>query len=49
VPVQAIGTEDLAAPARRPAYSVLDNARYRSLGLEPLRPWREALREMLAA
>jgi dTDP-4-dehydrorhamnose reductase len=49
VSVQAIRTEDLAAPARRPAYSVLDNARYRSLGLVPLRPWREALQEMLAA
>ncbi len=49
VPVQAIRTEDLGAPARRPAYSVLDNARYRALGLAPLRPWREALREMLAA
>jgi dTDP-4-dehydrorhamnose reductase len=49
VPVQAIRSEDLGAPARRPAYSVLDNARYRQLGLAPLRPWREALREMLAA
>ena len=49
VPVQAIRTEELGAPARRPAYSVLDNARYRALGLAPLRPWRDALREMLAA
>jgi dTDP-4-dehydrorhamnose reductase len=49
VPVQAIRTEELGAPARRPAYSVLDNARYRGLGLAPLRPWREALREMLTA
>jgi dTDP-4-dehydrorhamnose reductase len=48
VPVQAIRTDELGAPARRPAYSVLDNARYRGLGLVPLRPWREALREMLA-
>jgi dTDP-4-dehydrorhamnose reductase len=49
VPVQAIRTEELGAAARRPAYSVLDNARYRALGLTPLRPWRDALREMLAA
>jgi dTDP-4-dehydrorhamnose reductase len=48
VPVESIRTEELAAPARRPAYSVLDNARYRELGLVPLRPWRDALREMLA-
>ena len=48
VAVQAIRTEDLDAPARRPAYSVLDNARYGALGLTPLRPWREALSEMLA-
>jgi dTDP-4-dehydrorhamnose reductase len=49
VPVQAIRTEVLGAPARRPAYSVLGNARYSGLGLTPLRPWREALREMLAS
>ena len=49
VPVQAIRAQDLGAAARRPAYSVLDNSRYRELGLPPLRPWRDALREMLAA
>ena len=47
VPVEAIRAEDLGAPAPRPAYSVLDNARYRALGLPPLRHWRDALREML--
>jgi dTDP-4-dehydrorhamnose reductase len=36
------------ARANRPAYSVLDNARLRSLGLDDLRDWREALKEYLA-
>ena len=37
-----------SCPARRPAYSVLDNSRYLELGLPPLRSWREALPEALA-
>jgi dTDP-4-dehydrorhamnose reductase len=43
VPVEAIDSAELAQPARRPSYSVLDNARYLALGLPPLRAWREAL------
>jgi dTDP-4-dehydrorhamnose reductase len=35
------------APAKRPAYSVLDNANLRSLGLDDLRDWRDALKEYL--
>lgn len=31
------------APARRPTYSVLGNDKLRTLGLQPLRSWREAL------
>jgi dTDP-4-dehydrorhamnose reductase len=47
-PVEAIASADLALPARRPAYSVLDTARYNGLELPPLRPWREALADCLA-
>lgn len=36
------------APATRPAYSVLDNANLRSLGLDDLRDWRDALTDYLA-
>ncbi len=36
------------APAARPAYSVLDNANLRSLGLDDLRDWRDALADYLA-
>jgi dTDP-4-dehydrorhamnose reductase len=46
-PVEAIASAELAQPARRPAYSVLDTARYHALGLPPLRPWREALADCL--
>jgi dTDP-4-dehydrorhamnose reductase len=33
------------ARAKRPAYSVLDNANLRSVGLDDLRHWRDALKE----
>jgi dTDP-4-dehydrorhamnose reductase len=45
--VERIRTDDLGAPARRPRYSVLSTRRYAALGLPPLRPWEDALREML--
>jgi dTDP-4-dehydrorhamnose reductase len=45
--VKAITSAEFAAPARRPAYSVLDNAAWRGLGLPPLPPWREALASYL--
>jgi dTDP-4-dehydrorhamnose reductase len=48
VPVQAIRSEELGAPALRPAFSVLSTQRLATLGLGPLRPWEDALREMLA-
>jgi dTDP-4-dehydrorhamnose reductase len=36
------------ARATRPAYSVLDNANLRSLGLDDLNDWRDALKDYLA-
>jgi dTDP-4-dehydrorhamnose reductase len=47
-PVKALSSEELAAPARRPAYSVLSTDRYRARGLPPLREWRAALADHLA-
>jgi dTDP-4-dehydrorhamnose reductase len=49
VPVAPITAASLELPAARPAFSVLDNARARSLGLAPLRPWKDALVASLAA
>jgi dTDP-4-dehydrorhamnose reductase len=47
-PVEPITSNALAAPARRPRYSVLEGARYRALGLPPLRRWDTALAEALS-
>ncbi len=44
VPVEAAS---YGAKARRPAYSVLENARMKSLGLTPFSPWREGLASYL--
>jgi dTDP-4-dehydrorhamnose reductase len=38
-----ITSQQYAAPARRPSYSVLSTAAYDRLGISRLRPWREAL------
>jgi dTDP-4-dehydrorhamnose reductase len=40
---------EYGAKARRPRYSVLDCSKYAALGLHPMRSWREALRDYLAA
>jgi dTDP-4-dehydrorhamnose reductase len=42
-------TEAFGAPARRPAFSPLANARLDAAGIPPLRPWREALEDYLVA
>jgi dTDP-4-dehydrorhamnose reductase len=42
-------TAELGRPALRPANSVLSGAAWAAAGLRPLRPWREALAEHLAA
>lgn len=38
---------EFQTPARRPAYSVLENARLKELAMDDLKDWREALREYL--
>lgn len=45
VPVE---TSAFPAKARRPAYSVLDNARLRAAGFEEMPPWEDALKRYLA-
>jgi dTDP-4-dehydrorhamnose reductase len=40
-------SEAYAARAKRPAYSVLDNARLRTAGFSDFRPWQEALMEYI--
>jgi dTDP-4-dehydrorhamnose reductase len=40
-------SEAFQSPARRPAYSVLANARLRALGMDDLKDWRAALQEYL--
>jgi dTDP-4-dehydrorhamnose reductase len=49
VPVRPIRSADLDQPARRPAHAPLVSTRLATLGLPPLRPYREALRECVAA
>jgi dTDP-4-dehydrorhamnose reductase len=44
-----ITSAEYGAPARRPAYSVLSNAKLASSGVALPRPWREALAAYLAA
>ncbi len=47
--VKRITSEELSRPARRPGCSVLENAAWSAAALPPLRPWPEALADMLAA
>jgi dTDP-4-dehydrorhamnose reductase len=48
VAVEPISTTELGRPAPRPAYSVLDNARFIRLTGEGLRNWESALDEYLS-
>ena len=45
--VHPINTAELTLPARRPAYSVLDNSGFSVCIGEPMRPWTEALHDYL--
>jgi dTDP-4-dehydrorhamnose reductase len=47
--MEQISTEQMNQRARRPPYSALDTIRLEAVGLEPLRPWKEALSDYLRA
>ena len=47
--MEEISTGQLKQRARRPSYSALDTACLGEVGLEPLRPWKEALGDYLRA
>jgi dTDP-4-dehydrorhamnose reductase len=46
-PVEPITTEELGRPAPRPRYSVMRGLAIRMQGIEPLRDYREALRQFI--
>lgn len=48
-PVLPQSTEELARPAPRPAYSVLDKRALRMAGFPAMRPWQDALADYLAS
>jgi dTDP-4-dehydrorhamnose reductase len=45
--LEPVTSSAFAAKAKRPDYSVLDNAAFRQLGFDDLRPWREALADYI--
>ena len=47
--IAPVTAREYAAKARRPAYSVLDNARMRALGIKEFRPWQHALADFIAS
>jgi len=46
--VNPISSDRLNRPAKRPAFSVLENTMLRLEGLKELRPWKDALKDYLA-
>lgn len=47
VDLQPVGSDEVERPARRPAFSVLDNRHAELAGLRRLAPWRDALARTL--
>jgi dTDP-4-dehydrorhamnose reductase len=47
-PLRPTSVQEMAAPVRRPFYSVLENAALAAAGLDRMRPWREALADYMA-
>ncbi len=47
LPIEAISSDELALPAKRPANAVLSCKRFETLGGTPLRHWRSALEDFL--
>ncbi len=46
-PIEPVSSNEFAAPARRPDYSVLDNARLRHLGMDIMTGWRSGLQRYI--
>lgn len=46
-PIAPVSSDEFAAPAHRPSYSVLDNARLRYLGLDIMTDWRSGLQRFI--
>jgi dTDP-4-dehydrorhamnose reductase len=47
--LKVASTSDFPSKVRRPAYSVLENAGLKAIGLNVFRPWQEGLKEYLEA
>lgn len=47
--IEPVPSSVYAAPAQRPRYSVLDNAKLRALHLDQMRSWKEGLKRYIAA
>jgi dTDP-4-dehydrorhamnose reductase len=47
VPITPLKSEDYGAPAKRPAFSVLENKKAREIGLLPFSGWQDALKDYL--